>query len=242
MNPELAADFEWFKCPQGYRIANAKEVARACGENPDTYPDEEWIVQNSDERVTYRCPMNNTALVPVFANVNTPEGLLRFVKQHGPIANRGGTDWGDSIPRCLRQAQRFRELLLCKEKGPRKVAALYNAQMRAALARADEDEEVPNRIESEYDELYKPIGTVELVPDPARGVRLRFTTDTLVRAMHWQLGLKLSGATIFRECRQCGKPFEAGPGTDLRADSTFCCPEHSVLFHSRCRRKEFKNA
>jgi hypothetical protein len=185
--------------------------------------------------------MDGTAsLVTVFAYVTTPKALLAFVKQYGSVANSGGTDRGDSIPRCLWQAQRFRELLLCKEKGPRKVAALYNAQLRAALAR--DDAEIPDRIESEYDELYEPIGTVELVPDPARGVRLRFTTDTLVGAMFWQLGLKLSGATTFRECRQCGKPFEAGPGMELRADSTFCCAEHSVLFHSRRRRKGSKDA
>jgi hypothetical protein len=223
MNPELVY-FEWFRCPQGYRIANSRDV------DPEAYRDEEWIVPNSDERVTYRCLMDHTApLVTVFAGVNTPETLLRFVKQHGPITNRGGARWGDSIAGCLGGAQRFRELLLCKKQGPRKVAALYEAQLEA-------------RYGSEWPESFDLVGTIDLVPDPARGVRLRLTTDTLIGAMYWQLSRKLSGATVFRECRQCGIPFEAGPGTDVRADSTFCCAKHSVLFHSRRRRKEFKNA
>ena len=61
MNPELSIDFEWFRCPHGYRIANARDVARANKHNPKRYPDEEWIVANSDERITYRCPMDHTA-------------------------------------------------------------------------------------------------------------------------------------------------------------------------------------
>jgi hypothetical protein len=237
MNPELAADFEWFRCPQGYRIAQARDVGG------DSYPDEEWVVPNSDERITYRCPIDGTAsLVSVFACVSTPEALLRFVKQYGPVANRGGKTWGDSIPSCLRRAQQFRELLLCKERGPRKLAALYKEQMYAGYVRELKESGLPLRTESEMPDSFWLIGTIDLVPDSARGVRLRLTTDTLYGAMLWQLGLKLSGTAGFRECRQCGKPFEAGPGTDLRADSTFCCAEHSILFHSRRRRKEFKNA
>jgi hypothetical protein len=241
VNPELAF-FEWFRCPQGYRIANARDVARDHGHNPDTYPDEEWIVPNSNKRITYRCPMDGTAsLATVFANVDSPDKLLGFVKQHGPLL-KTFTDWGDTIAGCLRRAQRFRELLLCKEQGPRKVAALYKAQMYELYVREAKEAGLPLPTESEMPDSFWLIGTIDLVPDSARGVRVRLTTDTLIGAMLWQLGLKLSGATVFRECRECGKPFEAGPGADLRADSTFCCAEHSILFHSRRRRKEFKNA
>jgi hypothetical protein len=246
MNSELAADFEWFRCPQGYRITQARDVARANGHNPDTYPDKEWIVANSDNRITYRLPMNSTAsLVTVFAHVTTPSEALRFANQYGPMGSYGSY-WGYSVAGYLRRAGQFRELLLSKEKGPRKVAALYRAQLRAILARADKEAGIPAQTNSEWreEELYSivGIGLVELVPDVARGVRLRFTTDSLDSAMLWQLGLKLSGATTFRECRQCGMPFEAGPGSKLRVDSTFCCPEHSVLFHSRRRKKGIKDA
>jgi hypothetical protein len=240
MNPELAF-FEWFRCPKGYRIANARDVARvARRRHAEIYPDEEWIVANSDERVMYRCPMDHTAsLVTVFAPVNTPEKLLRFVKQYGPMVRHVSCKWGDSIPECLRRAQRVRELLRCKEQGPKKVAALYRAQMHALYVK-EARRALPTGSEGSIS--FDHIGIIDLVPDSARGVRLRLTADSLIGAMVWQLGLKLSGATGFRECRQCGIPFEAGAGTDLRADSTFCCAEHSVLFHSRRRRKEFKNA
>jgi hypothetical protein len=182
VNPELAF-FEWFRCPQGYRIANARDVARAARDNPETYPDEEWIVPNSDERVTYRCPMDHTApLVTVFAQVNEPDKLLRFVKQYGPIANTAGTRWGDPVATWVSRAQRFRELLLCKQQGPRKVADCYKAQMYASYLkeREREREEEGRPLPTDYSEMpdsFWLIGSIDLVPDSRRGVRLRLTTD-----------------------------------------------------------------
>ena len=76
------------------------------------------------------------------------------------------------------------------------------------------------------------IGEIDLVADANKGLRLRLKTDSLKSALWWQLGQKLSGNAIIRECRQCDKLFEVGRNTGRRSDATFCCNEHSVRFHS----------
>src|SRR6476469_2169509 len=68
-------------------------------------------------------------------------------------------------------------------------------------------------------------------------VRLRLTTESLLGAIWWELNQKSAGETTFRVCRQCGNPFEAGPGGDARADATFCRHECSALLHSLRRSK-----
>jgi hypothetical protein len=93
------------------------------------------------------------------------------------------------------------------------------------------------RPKNEYDNLLWlsiPIGEIELIPDIDKGVgvRLKLSTDSLLSALWWQLAQKLSGNSMFRQCRHCGTLFEVGLGTNRRADATFCCNQHSVRFHS----------
>jgi hypothetical protein len=61
----------------------------------------------------------------------------------------------------------------------------------------------------------------------------------LIQGLKFQLAQSLFGSTIIRACRWCGGLFEAGAGAKVkvRKDSTFCCREHSVLYHSHKRSK-----
>ena len=235
----LRIDLEWFRCPKGYRLVHAREFARAQGENPSSYPDEDWIVPNSDERVAYR-PLDEYDLLCVaFAKLKTPNDLLGFIDLYGPLIDTLPV-WGDSVSSRLRQSRRFYELLSCKDRGPRKLASVFNAQVRASHARSNEaiGEALPK--DCDHGELNQLVGTADIVADLARGIQIRITTEALIGGLWWQLAQKLSGETNIQICRYCNSPFETGPGTGRHLDATFCCDEHKVRYFSLARTKRKK--
>ena len=236
----VSIDLEWFRCPKGYRIVRATEIARASGEDPESYPDEDWIVPYTSERVSYRPFDKNDMICVAFSRLRTPESLLEFINLYGPIT-RSSPQWGDSVPTCLRWSRRFYDLLSCKEKGPKKLASVFNSQIRESHARGNKrDIGVPLPADYDFGVLNQWIGQAELVADPLRGVHLRITTEVLIGGLWWQLGQKLSGGTIIRVCRHCSAPFETGPGTGRHMDATFCCNEHKVRYFSLARSKRRK--
>jgi hypothetical protein len=219
----FSIDFDWFRCPQGYRVVRSGDIERRIAN-----PDDLWIIPNSDERVFYRPLEKYDLLYIAYAQVKTLDHLLKFINLYGPLV-RTSTVWGDSVSAGLRISQLFRDILRLKEKDFRNVMSLQIAR-KQAWARAHGIElpkaDLRNFL---FNEL---IGTVYLVPDPKKGLRLRIETDALWGALWWQLGQKLSSNAIIRECRYCGTLFETGPNKGRRADATFCCSEHSVRFHS----------
>lgn len=221
---DFLLDFDWFRCPQGYRVIRAGEVEPSVRD-----PDDMWIVPKTDERVFYR-PLDKYDLLYIaYASVKTSDQLFKFIDLYGPLT-RTSTRWGNSISGGLRETQLFRDILRYKEKGPRKLMSFYVSREKAAW--------LANGLTPPEDDLRKfnrPIGTVDLVPDFEKGLRPRIETDALRGALWWQLGQKISDIVIIRECRHCGTLFEAGRDTGRRADATFCCSEHSVRFHSRRR-------
>ncbi len=217
---DVTLDLDWFRCPHGYRIVRAGEVQ---SQMPN--PDDLWIVPKSEERISYRPLEKYDLLYVAFANVKTPDDLFKFVNHYGPL-RQTSPEWGDSISELIKSAQLFRELLHCKSLGPKKLMSHY-VEHRKASWRADG---LP--LPEDLRELSRLIGTIDLIPDPKKGVRLRLETDVLIAALWWQLAQKLSGDAVIRECRHCGALFEAGPNTGRRADATFCSSEHSVRFHS----------
>lgn len=223
---EVTIDFDWFRCPQGYRIVRAGDIA-----SPIANPDDSWIVPKSDERIPYRPLEKYDLLYLAFASLKTAAEVFKFVNHYGPLTATS-TAWGDSIPAQLRSARLFRDLLHYKSLGPKKLMSFYvehqKASWRAAGMAPPDDLRKLSRL----------IGTIDLVPDPKRGVRLRLETDALIAALWWQLAQKLSGDTVIRECRHCGAMFEAGSNTGRRADATFCSSEHSIRFHSLKRTVE----
>jgi hypothetical protein len=216
-------------------------LARAQGKDPKTYPNEDWIVPNTEDRVDYR-PFDEFDLLCVaFSKLKTPDDLLGFVDLYGPIT-RSSTVWGDSVPGFLRSSRRFYELLISKNKGAKRLAAVFNAQLKGGFARAYEagGEHLPKN----YDlgELNQLVGTADIVADSKRGVQIRITTNVLIGGLWWQLAQKLSGETNIQTCRYCNSFFETGPGTGRHIDATFCCDEHKVRYFSLVRTKRRKRA
>lgn len=233
----VSIDLDWFRCPKGYRIVHAAEIAHACDEDPKSYPDEDWIVPNGDERVSYRPLDKNDTICIAFSRVRTPESLLEFIKLYGPLT-RSSPQWGDSIPGCLRCARQFYDLLSYKEKGPRKLASVFNSQVCESIVRGHEPgggQASPRYYD--FGTLNRLIGTTELVANHVRGVQLRITTDVLIGGLWWQLAQKLSGNANIRTCRHCSTLFETGPGTGRHIDANFCSDEHKVKYFSLARTK-----
>jgi hypothetical protein len=208
-------DLEWFRCPDGYRFTTAAEAYP--GKNwRKTWPDvdEEVIARNSPVWAPYR-PLDQSGggdLYLIFANMRSKESLWQFVQQFGPITSNFP---GDSVSWALRQAKVFRDLLSIKDR-PKQLASFFNAtELR----------------------IYPMVGSIDLVADHARGVRLRISADQLLGALWWQLGQKLSGNVNFAECRHCGGWFGTGPGTGKHVDAEFCCNEHKVKYFSLQRSK-----
>jgi hypothetical protein len=136
------------------------------------------------------------------------------------------------------RARHFYDLLSCKEKGPKKLASVFNSQVRESLVRAyGRDGGQPLLADYDFGVLNQWIGQAELAADPARGVHLKIAANNLIGALWWQLGQKLAGSTNIQTCRHCSALFETGPGTGRHLDATFCCDEHKVKYFSLARTK-----
>ncbi len=224
---EFLLDFEWFRCPDGYRVVRAGDLTG--GQIPN--PDDLWIAAKSDKRAVYRPLEKYDLLYVAFANLKSLDEVVKFVNLYGPL--RATTSkWGDSISEALKSAQFFRDLLRCKSLGPKKLMSFYVAHEKASWRAAG-----LTPPEDDFRELERSMGTIYLVPNPKRGVGLRADVEVLMAGLWWQLAQKLSGDTTIRECRYCGTLFAVGPNTGLRSDATFCSSEHSIRFHSLKRSK-----
>ena len=78
-----------------------------------------------------------------------------------------------------------------------------------------------------------------LVWDPAlKTLKWKISPDTLLDGIWFQLEQALTRRARIRVCGHCGTWFEAGRGTDRRADAKFCSDEHKIAFHSLNRSRE----
>jgi hypothetical protein len=197
-------------------------------------PPMDRIVASSDRTDAYRPFDHFDSLYKEFAKVKTANDLLGFVKRFGLLEE--GPDYegdfypsddqikfgglsvyeGNSVPKYLTQARLFREILLTKENGPKAVAAFFRSHKGFGIGSG-----------------------LTLVANPSTGVEFAVTPGNLIQGLKFQLAQSLFGSTIIRACRWCGGLFEAGAGAKVkvRKDSTFCCREHSVLYHSHKRSK-----
>ena len=202
-------DFEWHRDKKGYRLV---------------IYDKKWVTISNGERsdsIGYRPFAGGGDLCAAFAAVSTPDRLLRFVNDHGPLKTGLRRSEDEPVVRYptvspvdsdLKCAEEFREVLRLKAQGR------------------------PKKLASYFEGYWHSVGRVFLVGDSKWGVRFEVRPPHLLGALWYQLGLKLSYATL-RMCKLCHCVFEAGPGTGLRADAKFCCHEHKVEFfnHSRPR-------
>jgi hypothetical protein len=253
---DLLSDFVWHRNRKGYRLVDFNYLNLPWRFPPDDPSHFIVPIGRAIDLTKYRPFARGGDLFLVFAGIRTADELLRFVNMYGPLTNylrEGGPDWeygdkdpnrgepeliasmsssgvmgwwkckdgkhipanfipADSVPEVLPAADLFRRFLELKERNkPKELASLlttHDAQLFAELNQS----------------------RVDFVTDPQNGVRLRLSPPSLLSALWYQLGLKLSGESRVKTCRYCNDFFEAGIGTSLRADAQFCCRQHKVRF------------
>jgi hypothetical protein len=225
-------DFEWHCDKKGYCLAMRN--SRKMPVNMQGLADDEIVIVRNGEHsdsIKYRPFAGGGDLCATFASVKSPEELLRFVNNYGPLIapsppppiNARSIDLmkcfsEESVHFDLNYAEKFRELLRLKAEGnSRKLASYFESQIDPNF---DFFAEIP----------------IRLVGDSKLGVKLKVCPTDLLGALWYQLALKLSNSTL-RVCPLCHSVFEAGAGTRLRADAKFCCHKHKVEFfnHNRPR-------
>lgn len=227
IDSDVLKDFEWYRDHKGYRLSRHPPF-KSLGEREGHLV----IVPNGGHSDLYRPFAREGDLCAVFALVKSPEELLRFVNDYGPLTAhylrlsppndllskmRKLAFGGEPVDKDLGSAKMFGDLLRLKAQGnTRKLASYFESEMH------------PRGRSRNL------MGRVELVGDRRTGVRLKLCPPDLLGALWYQLGLKLSKATL-RTCPVCDKLFEVGAGTSLRADATFCCHDHKVDFFNRKR-------
>ena len=230
---DVLADFEWYRDQKGYRIVPFGSVApNAPWKKSAVHDDVPWIVPNGerDGAAKYKPFAHRADLCAAFASVKTPEALVRFFNDHGPLTWSGihrpndplfgdvPFPAGEPVPLGLANAEMFRELLTLRALGnSRKLASHFEAKIAGFVGGGQ-------------------VGQVELVPDSGKGLRLKVTPPTFLGALWYQLALKLSDEDL-RMCPLCHGVFEVGRGTGLRTDAKFCCQEHKVEYFNRKRTK-----
>jgi hypothetical protein len=180
------------------------------------------IVRRGGELKRYSPLRKFNNLFEQFARkVVSPESLLDFINQYGPLSRYGlDSQFGENVGFMLENAKAMNMVLTGYCRGKR---GLVEAMGPDGMPLGD-------------------IG-VKLVVDPsnrATGLKLSLGIRDLYTAMWVQLGQSLSVGSSMRQCGLCQELFAVGPGTGRRADARFCSDEHRINWNSR-RRTEKEN-
>jgi hypothetical protein len=224
----LEINLDWQKDSAGYRINDYGKYGIT-------------VIGKGGTLVPTRPLHKNDMVFVAFAKVKSQRELLEFVHHYGllerpsydktsgkvsvdartfaPIESRP-VIYGEDVNNHLKTAQYFRDLLMWTRRRGRASDAL--AQW----------------IEEQM--LGETLGDMRLEFGPRAGFQMCLTADSLINGMLLQLAQKVSGQAGFESCKFCGMPFEVGPGSDRRADSTFCSDPHRIQFNSRIRSKAGK--
>jgi hypothetical protein len=222
-------DFQWQKDSAGYRLVDAEPRRTS---EPRVHPifgkvfpsllelagKPQRVVRNGGKLVTYEPFKRFDRLFRSFASLQTPEDVLHFIENFGPLTDWGlDIDRGEDVPHVLEHATAFREWLSLS---PRRLT----------------QKQLANWIGNEEMVFAKLQASLYL--DDSGALRFRISPRSLVAGLWFQLAQTLTGETTIRACLHCGQLFEAGRGTDRRLDAKFCSDEHRIAFNSLRRSRE----
>jgi hypothetical protein len=203
----LDIEFEWSKDPVGYKL-----VAERPGDtDPHAtmlarigYP--QYAVPISGKSVPYKLTRRHSEHYVEFAQVRTPDDVVKFCSIHGSLTRRG---MHESVPDVLTYAKILRDWMNAA-KGRRK-------QLAALIGRGSHD-------------LVRMMASLSI--DASGNPRLQISPSSLLGLIYLQFVQAMTGENATRECPQCGDWFKTGPGTNRRLDAKYCSPEHQRLFNS----------
>jgi hypothetical protein len=154
-----------------------------------------------------------------FAEVQSPEDLLGFVKKFGPLTTEGRNPaLGDNVEHVRWHAGQMRELIRAYCTGRNKTIAGILGPKGMPLS---ESAAADVQVRLVFDAATKK-PTVQLVP------------RNLLNAIWIQLAEYLADTPDLALCEYCGEPFARGPGR-RRGGAKFCTEQHKIDFHSRER-------
>jgi hypothetical protein len=219
-------DFEWSKCPDGYRLSHRKEKVTNSDE------DVEVVAPNSLKRIYYR-PFDEPGgddLYLMFSKVRSAKSFLEFTQNFGLLAHYSV----DRVPQALRCAKFFCDLLSYKNR-PKQLAAFFKSAQQQRDIEVMAYDKAGVRPPAGSFLWFESVANIEVVVDPATGLRLQVSCGSLETALWWQLCQALAGNVNFAACRHCGNWFKTGPGTGKHVDAEFCCEQHKIRHFSLAR-------
>jgi hypothetical protein len=200
-------EFTNWRDPRGYRILEAKppgfrRIVRK--EKGDT----KWVPSNPLAK--------NRDLFLIFARTaKTPEGVLNFVQQYGPLTHEG-RGRGDIIDYVMHHA-RMIESEIDSISTYRRISTLQDRFDGASVTTLD----------------------AAVVWDPiTKTHRWELRPSTLLDALWLQFGESITRGSEIQVCAHCGDWFEAGRGAERRAGARFCSEDHKIAYHSLKRSRE----
>jgi hypothetical protein len=218
-------DFEWKRSTKGYRVVASKRrepqlVYHPLGirVTPSFVVDTPLrIVPRRGKLEVYRPSLDDLSRIFVATVKTKTREVLNFVEKFGPLTDDGlNPKIGESTYEALVHAEAMREFLAYASNDARHVVAAQSNQSSLSNISAS------------------------LVFDPMTSrPKIRLKPASLLDAMWLQLGQKVSGDAVIRECKHCGEWFEVGAGTGRRLDAKFCSDKHKITFNSlkRSRRE-----
>lgn len=233
----LPIELNWGRDRDGYRLTDHGNYGS-------------WITGNGGDLVRTRPLRDHDLHFKVFADLKTPDQLLKFISNYGLLYN---TDYKSKLLSRYSVRPIFGHLQLDDGKPKRKesdkplegesvsehleTAALMSTVMKQTVRGW---KRTPRALDLALSTRFnhEPLGEIGLFGDKKRGMRLTFTARSLMDAMWLQLAHRVSGGGTFQSCGFCGLSFESGVGTGRRADAKFCSDEHQIKFNSRKRSKD----
>jgi hypothetical protein len=188
------ADFQWWRCLDGYRISSKGKG-----------------VESASDRFERTRPLKIPGLYAKFAKDTpaSPNGMLDFCNRFGllgggrfdcaPPTDSPPTYVAEAVDLLLQHHWRMRRAINIFEKGdPSELIKYWNSAQEAAWLR------------------------VELRREPDGRIGMVFVPPDLIRAMWLQFAqTACSGARLFR-CQYCHEPFPIGTGTGRRNTAKYC--------------------
>jgi hypothetical protein len=208
---DFLIDLAWDRDAAGYELLPEEEgVGFTLLDGRFTHPLR--IVPRGGELIRYHPMRSDPSLYATFASVRTPDDLLEFIHEYGPLTESGrNRKFGESVPDALEHAGAFRSWMSQGKSGEVDLATWAGSEGKR-IGRGD----------------------IRIIRDADSGsARFQYQPQILRSALWLQLMQKLASNRPHRECLHCGKWFPVGPGTDRRIDAKFCESDHQILFNRR---------
>jgi hypothetical protein len=249
MMASLHIDFEWWRDPAGYRMAETETGPNVIYHSPRHRPLRDLPVLPGQWGLAYH-PIGIRVLHGLDHDHLTP---LHVYREGGTLSPYRPLDLFGSLYAEFSKIRSADDVLYFIERfGPLTIDGLDNSKgelVDGVLAHSDAMRDLFSVLSRDRARRAKLIADLRMSPfadlditlelDPAsEDLKLRLCPTSLLDAVWLQAAQELSSGAAVRKCLRCDDWFETGPRTARRADAKFCSDEHRIAFNSLKRTKE----